>query len=89
MFEEADDSAPKIASDRPARSAAPVNSVVPRNVRRETPGFSFDSEDFSFMSVQRTSIEIAVNGTASLVGRAPPQPARRGEGAPNGIVIQG
>ena len=89
MFDEAGDSAPKIASDRPARSAAPVNSVVPRNVRRVTLAFSFESEDFSRMSVQRTSIEIAVNGMASLIGGAPPQPARRGEGAPNGIVIQG
>src|SRR6266536_5283693 len=58
---DADDSAPKITSNSPAKNAAPVNSVVPRNVRRVTPAFSFDFEDFSRMSVQRTSIEIAVN----------------------------
>src|SRR5438552_5716920 len=56
-----DDSAPKITSNSPAKNAAPVNSVVPRNVRRVTPAFSFEFEDFSRMSVQRTSIEIAVN----------------------------
>jgi len=67
-----DGSAPKIGSDPPAKNAAPVNSVVPRNVRRVTPALSFESEDFSCMSVQRTSIEIAVNETASLVTRAPP-----------------
>ena len=55
------DVAPKIKSDPPAKNAAPVNSVVPRNVRRVTPAFSFEFEDFSRMSVQRTSIEIAVN----------------------------
>lgn len=82
------DVAPKIASDPLAKNAAPVNNVVPRNVRRVTLAFSFESEDFSCMSVQRTSIKIAVNGMASLVARAPPQPARRGGGAPNRIVIQ-
>src|SRR4029077_295614 len=60
-----DDSARKIGSDPPAKNAAPVNSVVPRNVRRVTPPLSFESEDFSCMSVQRTSIEIAVNEMAA------------------------
>src|SRR4029453_428453 len=58
-----DNSAPKIASDPLARSAAPVTNVVLRNVRRVTPGFSFESDDFSCMSTQRTSTKIAVNGT--------------------------
>ena len=49
MFGDADDSAPKIASDPLARSAALVTSVVPRNVRRVIPVFSFESEDFSCM----------------------------------------
>jgi len=57
-----DDVAPKIALDPPAKNAAPVNSVVPRNVRRVTPAFSIESEDFSGMCIQRTSIEIDVNG---------------------------
>jgi hypothetical protein len=60
---------------------------VPRNLRRVTTAFLFESEDFSCMSNHRTSTKIAVNGTASLVGRVPPQPAGRGEGAPKRIVI--
>src|SRR5258707_8859374 len=48
-FGDADDSAPKIASDPLARSAALVTSVVPRNLRRVTPGFSSQSEDFLCM----------------------------------------
>ena len=47
--------------DRPAKSAAPVASVVLRNVRRVTPGSSFEFEDFSCMSVERTFTNIAVN----------------------------
>ena len=49
MFGDADDSAPKIASDPLARRAAPVTSVVPRNVRRVTLVFSFEPEDFLCM----------------------------------------
>src|SRR5207253_2436520 len=49
MFAGSDDSAPKIAPGPLARSAAPVTSVLPRNVRRVTPCSSFDSEDFLSM----------------------------------------
>ncbi len=49
-FDDADDSAAKITSDPLARSAAPDTSVVPRNLRRVTPGFSSQSEDFLCMS---------------------------------------
>src|SRR5439155_14324899 len=78
-----DDSAPKITSNSPAKNAAPVNSVVPRNVRRVTPAFAFEFEDFSRMSVQRTSSQIAVNETGLLIGRA------RSPSAPNRFVIRG
>ncbi len=75
-FVDTDDSAPNTPCDPLARSAAPVTSVVPRNLRRVTPCFSFESEYFSCMSLQRTSTEIPVNGTA-LFGSAQPPRARR------------
>src|SRR5438046_5084273 len=63
MFDDADGSAPKIASDPLATRAAPVTRVVPRNVRRVTPCFLFEFEGFSCMLVQRTSSQIAVNAS--------------------------
>jgi hypothetical protein len=45
-----DEAAPKIISDPPAKSAAPLARVVPRNVRRVTLGFCFASTDSSAMT---------------------------------------
>src|SRR5207249_10930884 len=42
--------APNIASDPPAKSAAPPATVAPRNVRRVTAGFCFGSTDSSAMT---------------------------------------
>src|SRR5262249_16987665 len=48
-FDDADDSAPKIASGPLARSAEPVTNAVPMNARRVTPSFSFEFKYFSSM----------------------------------------
>jgi len=52
-----DEAAPKITSD-PAKSAAPLARVVPRNLRRVTPGFSlYPRESFIL-----TSNYVHING---------------------------
>jgi hypothetical protein len=46
----AEDVAPEIAPDPPAKSAAPPARAVPRNVRRLTPRFCIASQDSSAMT---------------------------------------
>jgi hypothetical protein len=52
MFDDVVVSAPRITSDLPARSAAPLAKLIPRNLRRVTPGFSFRSEALSCICVR-------------------------------------
>src|SRR5436309_7168275 len=66
--------APKITSDSPATSAAPVASVVPRNARRVIAALSFRSERFLCTRAQRTSTQITVNATGGPVARLPFHP---------------
>jgi len=66
----ADDSAPKITSDPLAKSAAPVTSVVPRNLLRVTPGFSSQSEDFLSMPFSVRPRKSLSTEPPQLIGRA-------------------
>src|SRR5580765_2464783 len=61
MFDDVAVFAPRITSDFPARSAAPLARVIPTNLRRVTLAFSLRCEASSCMSAQRTSTQIAVN----------------------------
>src|SRR5207302_2152867 len=62
-----DEPAPKILADPPARTAAPVAKLIPRNVRRVTPVTTracFRFEDFS--AIMRTFPETVSNASARL-----------------------
>src|SRR6266487_235757 len=63
------ESAPKITSNSPAISAAPVTIVVPRNALRIMPALSFRSAGFSCTPAWRTSTQITVNATGGTAAR--------------------
>ena len=63
IFDDVPVSAPRITSDLPARSAAPLAKLIPRNLRRVTLAFSFRSEVAVMHAAQRTFMQIAVNAS--------------------------